>query len=101
MLGPHRTAVGRQGQALASSFLPQTQDSLSRTGQDSSKTHVVHLDQLGVAALGFPETLGWGLELYPQNTKATNCMTGQLKQNVTAGKYYKLDPIYGQKSKQI
>lgn len=43
------------------------------------KTHVVHLDQLGVAALGLPETLGWGLELHPQNTKATNCLTGQLK----------------------
>lgn len=43
------------------------------------KTHVVHLDQLGVAALGLPEALGWGLELHPQNPKATNGLTGQLK----------------------
>lgn len=35
--GPHRTAVGRQGQALASSFLLQTQDSLSRSGQGPSE----------------------------------------------------------------
>lgn len=35
------------------------------------KTHVVHVDQLGVAARGLPEILGWGLELHPQNTKAT------------------------------
>lgn len=41
--GPPRTAVGRQGQALASSFLLQTQDSLSRTGKGPSEL-VAHLD---------------------------------------------------------
>lgn len=115
-----RFETGEATQVQVKSCAGATQNSCGETGTGSGqlitapdtgltvqdwtrliKTHVVHLDQLDVAALGFPETLGWGLELYPQNTKATNCLTGQLKQNVTAGKYYKLDPIYGQKSKQI
>lgn len=43
--GATQNSLGRQGQALASSFLLQTQDSLSRTGKGPSEL-MWHLDPL-------------------------------------------------------
>lgn len=67
-LGPYRSAGGGwrgTGSGPAHS-LPRHSTHWPGLGQGSLELHVVHLSQLGVAAQGHSETLGWGLERHPQ-----------------------------------